>query len=194
MKFCRFNHLIALTAFAAATTSARATTVDFQVEESCYEAICTNVQGYNFSFNAGGWAVTNDHNSYFNPNPSGGFLGARGSLAAQVTMTRFDGGTFDLASLDAATHHANFLGGASLVLTGSLVGGETVTQTLLISKDWNNYVLSGFQNLTQLVFEAPLTDVGFEIDNLRSVPEPGTLSLVGLAAAAIAVTCRRRST
>jgi hypothetical protein len=112
-------------------------------------------------------------------------------------MSRVDGQSFNLVSLEAAIGRSTielpyYINSATLNLTGYIAGGGTVTQTLELHKNWNWYSLKGFQNLTQLVFEGN-TLPGFGIDNLSDVPEPDTQYLILLAAVAIAVARRRRS-
>jgi hypothetical protein len=107
------------------------------------------VQGFNFTFSAGGWGIVTDHsNSFFNYNSSGGLVGARlGGSPTLVTMTPSGGGTFSLLALDAATGAPSFAGNTSIVVTGSLQAGRTVQQTLTASTAWLTYSLSGFTNL-----------------------------------------------
>lgn len=186
--------------------TANATLIDFEVDSSgsCYNFTCSNVQGYDFTFTAGGWAVSDDGNSFFNRNGkalSEGLAGAHGTgngaPPIEILMTLTGGGTFDLASLDAATGSALFAGNTSIDLVGTLFGGGTVTQTLTASNIWTNYSLSGFTNLTQLVFRNVDADAGISIDNLNSdaaaVPEPATLALLGLGLAGIGFARRKKA-
>ena len=184
-------------------TGANAGVVDFQVGTagSCYAVHCV-AQGYSFDFIAGGWAVTNDNNSFFNYNASGGIAGAKfagnGAPPIVITMGQLGGGGFDLATFDAATGEANFGGASTIDLLGTFVGGGTVTQSISVTHDWASYALSGFTNLVSLKFSNRDAVAGISIDNLNStaataVPEPETYALMGLGLAALGL-MRRRAT
>ena len=102
---------------------------------------------------------------------------------------------------------------SSILVTGNLFGGGTVTQTFAIDGihdgpgvaiDYQVFTLgASFTNLTSVVFSGVAgafgAGVGFTLDNVNvnasSVPEPGTLALLGLAfasAAAVGSKTRRR--
>ena len=180
---------------------AHADVVDFQAPvQSCYATHCV-AQGYNFDFIAGGWAVTNDNNSFFNYNASGGIAGAKfagnGAPPIVITMSQVGGGAFSLGSFDAATGEANFTGGSTINLVGTFIGGGTISQNVVVTHSWASYALAGFTNLSSLSFSNADAVAGISIDNLNSavaaVPEPETYALMGLGLAALALVRRRRA-
>ena len=182
--------------------TAQAGLIDFEspAVSTCFNTTCNNVQGYNFTFSAGGWGiVTNHSNSFFNYNSSGGLLGAHaGGSPTLVTMTLSGGGAFSLLALDAATGAPSFAGNTSIVVTGNLQAGGTVQQTLTASTAWLTYTLSGFTNLSSIVFSNQDSSAGLSLDNLTdqpssSVPEPATASLVVLALSSFLLMRRQRS-
>lgn len=190
---------LAVLAVVLSPMTANAVILDFEVGAAgtCYSDTCTNVQGFDFSFVAGGWAVNDDGNAFFNRNGRaadeglvGGHMAGNGAPPLTITMTRSGGGTFDLGSLDAATGLGTFAGTTSIDLIGTLFGGGTVSQTLSATSTWDNYTLSGFTNLTQLVFSNMDAVAGISIDNLDdtvavAVPEPSTIALIFLGLAGL---------
>jgi len=121
--------------------------------------------------------------------------------ADAITVSALSGDPFALTSLDISeAHNSAFFTARQVEITGNLFGGGTVSKTLFLD---NNLVNNVFANYFQtFVFDAgwgslssfTLNGAGalagggnyYAIDNVvvdRAVPEPGTLSLLGLGSA-----------
>lgn len=194
-----------LIATAGIAGSAQASIVNLEGVTSCYTLDCNNVQGFDFSFFADGWGVNDDGNNYFNRNgrsASEGLIGARGAFngtsALSISMTQSGGGAFDLGQLDMATGYSGFAGNATIKVAGSLSGGGLVSEVIEVSSVWNTFFLTGFTGVTEVVFLTRDVVAGVSIDNLNSegrgtVPEPGSLALIGLGLAGLIERRRRKS-
>jgi len=198
--------LVSACAIAGACSSAQATLVTFEGHPTSGLPVETS-EGFTFTFNAAGWAIAADG---FNP---GGIpfthngttrlllAGSRGSSFAQVRVSQTHGNPFSLQGVDAATMFEDFVG--SISVTGSILGGGTISQVIGVDETFDPYTFSGFDNLTSVVFAETVVGTyertpGLSLDNLRvnepsgRVPEPGSLALVGIAAFAAACAGRRR--
>ena len=194
-----------LIATAGIAGSAQASIVNLEGVTSCYDLDCNNVQGFDFSFFAAGWGVSDDGNNYFNRNgrsASEGLVGARGARDATstlyVSMTQSGGGAFDLGQLDMATGYSGFAGNAMIEVIGSLSGGGQISELIEVSSAWNTFFLTGFTGVTEVTFLTRNAVAGVSIDNLNSegrgtVPEPGSLALIGLGLAGLIERRRRKS-
>ena len=123
-----------------------------------------------------------------------------------VTITKTDGGTFSLNSLD-LTPWSDGSGVDQAILTGTKSAGASVSKTVTFAggaanrsnvsgNDFTNYLLSGFDNLTSLTIShgsgyLAIDNVTF--DQTSAVPEPSSIALLGLAFAGFAAV-RRRAT
>lgn len=153
----------------------------------------------------------------FNGTTKIGYEGDRGS---PITMSRQDGGAFNLLSLDVAEFFANGLypdkpNADFLTITGTLLGGGLVSYNLFLDgindgpfgtlADFQHFVLPNlFSNVTSLLFTGlrldGVTSGGVSLDNLEvtdsstvSVPEPGSLGLLGISLLGLAAARRRRN-
>jgi len=128
-----------------------------------------------------------------------------------ITVSQIGGAPFSLTSIDISEAHAEaFFTARQVQITGNVFGGGTVSRLLLLD---NNLVNNVFANYFQTFILFPdfgnlssftLTGMGalagpgsnyFAIDNMvvnTAVPEPGTLTLLGLGSAYL-VGRRRRN-
>ncbi|KQW50796.1 hypothetical protein ASC81_24175 [Pelomonas sp. Root405] len=145
-----------------------------------------------------------------------GRVGLNPPSVAPVTMTTALYASFRLTGLDYAELSNNFINGwsaSSIEVTGMLLGGGTVSQTLSLDgindgpgggTDFETAVLAGFWSTSDLVslqfagFIGADDNQAFQLDNIAldvtrvsQLPEPGSLALGGLALAAAWQTRRR---
>jgi len=115
----------------------------------------------------------------------GGFAGT-----GPITLMEAAGGIFSLLSLDLAYYDLGDLAG-TLTISGMLNGAQVATSIFDLGVPESiTFLGANWAQLTQVSF---LATSGFSLDNINvaAVPEPGTLALVGLAAAGLAFTRRR---
>jgi hypothetical protein len=136
---------------------------------------------------------------------------------APITMSTAAYASFRLTGLDYAELSLNSINNwsaSSIVITGALLGGGTVTQTLIVDglndgpggdADFQSAVLDPFWSTSELVslqftgFIGTNSPHAFQLDNIAldatrigELPEPASLALVGLALAAASRTRRAR--
>jgi len=118
----------------------------------------------------------------------GGFLGAM-----PFSLMEASGGVFSLLGLDLA--YFDFGGTPGALTISGLLDGTVISRIFDLGNLPTNPITFGsdWARLTQVSF---LATSGFSLDNINvmavvAVPEPGTLALVGLAAAGLAFTRRR---
>ena len=112
--------------------------------------------------------------------------------AGPITLMEAAGGIFSLLSLDLAYFDLGDPAG-SLTISGMLNGAQVATRSFNLGPLTPINFDTNWARLTQVSF---LATSGFSLDNINvmavaAVPEPGTLALVGLAAAGLAFTRRR---
>jgi hypothetical protein len=161
--------------------------------------------GFQFDFLAAGWGVFGPSsgaccNVDYNGTTSMFADGDRNGGNASILMTAVGGGTFNISALDASVYWIGASG--SILLTGQISGGGSVTQTLNVGTPWASFSLSGFNNLSSLTFQdttsgAFLVAPGMGIDNMNvstgsSTPEPGTFVMFGSGVIGLAGMLRRK--
>jgi hypothetical protein len=205
MKLYRFSPALLTAVLLVSAQPLRAqTTLNFNSLASTCSGLGYNAyvspyveQGFQLAFGSLSYYswCTNQSNS---PLPAGNaaiFAGA-GDI---VTLTKVGGGTFGLSSIDLASV---FGSGGSVVFTGFLSGGGTVTSGAQPFDAWpgSNATLrtdpfSGFNNLTSVTFAQSQGGPYYQFDNVvvtSVTPEPATMSLMAAGLVAVAGAGLRR--
>lgn len=202
-----FNSLriAAVCLIASIGASAHAASIDFEsVSPTQFGDPILNADGFDWDFTASGWFI-GDPSAAFYPNGvtnGTNILVASGSSSPSVTMMKTGGGAFDVASLWATG--SSSLGGGTIRLLGSLMGGGSVTTTLTVGTSFSQYFLSGFNNLMSLSFTSgsgggyQAAGAGFALDDFdlvgkpSPVPVPAALPLMLVGIGSFAFIRRRR--
>jgi hypothetical protein len=118
------------------------------------------------------------------PNSGSGILSEDRNYS--ITMTAGGALPFSLIGLDFAGNNDNGSTATSLMITGFLVGGGTVSTTIAIlsAASFQSVDLAGFGNLTAVVFDGLGGGGGFALDNVEvgaavATPEPAMMLLLG---------------
>jgi hypothetical protein len=160
--------------------------------ESGFELLFGGSSGY--AYWCSGSAGYAGSNSIFNNTPGG-----------LTTLSRVGGGTFALSSIDLATILAGE-GGGSVLFTGDLLGGGTITATEGWSGSTGSPALqtdlfgSGWTNLVDVTFSQADNEPFYQFDNvvlnnvaLSVTPEPATVTLLAIGLVGVAGVRKRRS-
>jgi hypothetical protein len=215
------RRLLALVALvlAGSVGNAQATTITF--EDHAVPSGTANPIGGAGDLTSGGFffdSATNDNqlaNNSANIDNGSTYFVIEGGLFAvnlfsQVTFSQIGGGAFALVSLDYAKWQGPTIAAATITITGNKVGGGTTAPVILspvgdftsggVGTDFQTFNSFGpeWGNLQSVVLSGSGASLGtlnyFAIDNVvvDQVPEPGTLSLLGLGSAYL-IRRRRRN-
>ena len=191
---------IGVLALAGSIGSAQAATINFE-----NVAVAPGVDVFNsVDVISGGFlfdAFNHSHtaNRFWGTENGGTFLVLDDFLGASpLTMSQLGGAPFALTSLDVSDAHSQFGTARQVEVTGNLFGGGTVSRTLSLNVDivdnvFGNYFETftfdaAWSNLSSIVLNGLGGRGGadyYAIDNIvvgpsAALPEPGSLSLLGL--------------
>jgi hypothetical protein len=168
-------------AFGASQAQASVITFDDQAGTSTLPVSAdgltfTSSGGYAYVWTAGGGKADNGTNNLIY------------GLGATVTITRTGGGTFTLNGFDAGLSWYTSVNAFDLTLNG--------TDTISLGNAYQGYQFANLKNVTSVTFSGAPSNGYIAIDNVdfdvAQVPEPASLTLLGLGLAGLAA-ARRKS-
>jgi len=206
MNLSKFRTALLSCVLAFCAANAQATVIGFEgIATSKKTVIYQNystfkIDDYSFYTNPN-TSTTVIHREYYARDPA---VASNGTDVVKLTgsrqlleMTNNSNTPFNVTSIDLADYYDFSTRRNEVTLTGTLVGGGTVTWTGVLNNinaagpnDFSTIQLTNFRNLTSFAIGGT-QQLGIDNINVSAVPEPSTWVMLGLGLALIGVTTRR---